>query len=65
MILTALIVPWLSDLYGRKWPFIISYGMFLIAHIAIGMSDDIYVLYWSRVMLFCTLNMRHSQIDRE
>lgn len=52
---TALVVPWYSDRQGRKWPTIISYGVFLFIHVAIGMSDSIFVLYGSLFIAGLTL----------
>ena len=40
-----LVVPWLADMYGRKWPFQVSIVCFLTAMIMIGLGEDITALY--------------------
>ena len=42
-------MPWLADQYGRKWPVIISYLIFLFACVIAAIGESIYTLY---VVLF-------------
>ena len=45
LITTVLIIPWISDKYGRKWPTVGSYVVFIIAAFGILLSSDIIALY--------------------
>ena len=51
MLTLVIVLPWIADTYGRRWVFMVAYGLFLIFSGFVLSMDNLTALY---VLIFLT-----------